>query len=206
MREARDLYLEHRRLWDLAWRLLGHGARTHTVTSWTGLSEHRVRALVQRYAPRNGRSIKRPRGKAPHSMELLLRSPQKRREAATFAQICFQTGLLNGSAASHNQANLPDVARGEAICQAFEQFDKSCARASLTIDEGILVVCTLTQNTQYQLVLCTTCRSPMLVDQLAHVITRNRSCCAPCARTQQIKCSDQAPLPDELSLGLLPTK
>ena len=203
MREARDLYLEHRRLWDLAWRLLGHGARTHTVTSWTGLSEYRVRALVQRYAPRNGRSIKRPRGKAPRSMELLLSSPLKRREAATFAQICFQTGLLNGSAMPHP---LPDVARGEAICQAFEQFDKSCARASLTIDEGILVVCTLTQNTQYQFVLCTTCCSPMLVDQLAPTVTRSRSCCVRCARTRQIKCSDQALLPDELSLGLPPTK
>jgi len=75
-------------MWDLAWRMLTHEARTHTVSRWTGLSERRVRALVQRYALPSETGVKRPRGKSPYKIDALLRSPSLRVEAAVFAHAC----------------------------------------------------------------------------------------------------------------------
>src|SRR4051794_26350157 len=107
MVDARDPYIEDRRKLDLAWRMLRHGARTRTITLWTGLSAKRVRSLLKKYRTRfTELNIQRPRGDSPFNMELLLRSPQRRYEAALVAHIHQE---LVGQAIPGGKGELSDL-------------------------------------------------------------------------------------------------
>ena len=66
MRISDDRYSRDRLRFDLALRLIGHEARTHTIRAWTGLTEDRVRKLYRTYiAEHPGETVARRRGKSP---------------------------------------------------------------------------------------------------------------------------------------------
>jgi hypothetical protein len=171
-----DPYVKHRKMCDLAWRLLRHQARTHTVAEWTGLSESRVRGLLYRYGPFPGHNkVKRPRGQAPYKIDQVLRSPRKRLEAAIFAQHCVRCGAVNPLKLEARNS-LPDIEHGELICTAFEAFKRDFPASSLTIEEGMLLVTTLATGHEYAFEQCSRCGGAVLRDRLE----LNRSHCKTC--------------------------
>src|ERR1700722_1536000 len=92
MQISDDRYRRHRRAFDLAWRMIGHGARTNTIARWTGLAERRIRRLQRSYGVETaGAAPKRPRGRSPYRVELLLRAPRMRKEAVALARLCRGT-------------------------------------------------------------------------------------------------------------------
>lgn len=173
MRKGEDKYNRHRRMWDLAWRMLTHDARTRTVSNWTGISERRVRALVHRYTSPSDTDVKRPRGKSPHKIEALLRPPLLRVEAALFAQTCVDANYFTLTTILGDPGNLPDVDRGEALCTAYESFKAQFPSSSLTIEQALLVLTALARGDELALTQCPQCSAPMLLDRLS---TRHRRC------------------------------
>jgi len=88
MRVTDDRYWRDRRAFDLAWRLLGRSARTSTISRWTGLAERRIRALQRSYGTHSSNEPpRRPRGRSPQRVDLVLRSPKQRHHAARLACI-----------------------------------------------------------------------------------------------------------------------
>jgi hypothetical protein len=180
MLDSQDPYLEDRRQMDLAWRLLRHGARTQTITRWTGLSPRRVRSLLKKYRARSSNlKILRPRGDSPFNMELLMRSPRRRVEAALFASIYQE---LSTRAAFHSRALKPNLSGGELACLAFEAFREQASQAILSIDQTFLVLSTLSQNVEFSLGKCPRCEAPILIDRLAVAIRR----CGNCSQTNHL--------------------
>lgn len=177
MCDAQDPYIRNRRKWDLAWRLLRHGARTQTIVRWTGLSASRIRALVRRHGGEEmPRLLSRPRGKAPYQVGHLVRSPRKRMEAGRFAQVWLEIGI---GVAARRSPDLPDVHRGEMLCQAFEEFQQSHPKASLAIEECMLVEAILQGGSEFSVAVCDHCHAWMLADQLALGPPRCHQCRRP---------------------------
>ena len=168
-----ERYRQHQRMWDLAWRMLAHDARTGTVSQWTGLSERRVRALVQRYTSPSDTDVKRPRGKSPYKIDALLRPPLLRAEAALFAQTCIDANYFNLEAIPGPEVALPDVDRGEELCAAYEAFKAHFPSSSLTIEQALLVLTALARGDEVALKQCPQCSAPMLLDRLS---TRHQRC------------------------------
>jgi hypothetical protein len=176
MLDSQDPYLEDRRQLDLAWRLLRHGARTQTISRWTGMSARRVRSLLKKYRARSSDlKIQRPRGDSPFNMELLLRSPRRRVEAALFAAIYRE---LNPEAGFQSRILKPNLSGGELACVAFEAFRQKSTQSVLSIDQAFLVLSTLSHNVEFSLGKCPSCDAPILVDRLAVVVRRCGSCSA----------------------------
>jgi rRNA maturation protein Nop10 len=174
--EFEDPYVKHRRMCDLAWRLLHHEARTHTVAEWTGLSERRVRGLLRRYgSPQGDAKLKRPRGQAPYRIDQVLRSPRKRLEAAIFAQNCVRYGAVDPLKVGA-RTSLPDIRRGELICSAYEALKRDIPSPTLKIEEGMLLVTTLASSQEYALEKCSHCGGPVLRDRLALTPNQCETC------------------------------
>lgn len=175
MLDARDPYLEDRRKLDLAWRLLRHGARTQTISRWTGLSARRVRSLLKKYRSRSAElNIQRPRGDSPFNVELLLRSPRRRLEAASFAAV--HQGLRQKVGAPE-PGSKPDLGSGELVCMAYETFREREPQSALSIDQAFLVLSTLSRNVEFALGRCPICNAPIFIDRLS-VATRRCGNCA----------------------------
>jgi len=176
MLNARDPYLEDRRKLDLAWRLLRHGARTQTISRWTGLSARRVRALLKRYRARLAElQIRRPRGDSPFNMELLMRSPLRRLEAALFATIHQELFVQAGL---QTKAYRSDLGTAELVCEAYEAFREKQRQSGLSIEQAFLVLSAVRRDTEFWLGRCPSCETPVLIDRLAVAPRRCGHCSA----------------------------
>lgn len=192
MSDAQDPYFRSRRTWDLAWRLLGHAARTRTIVRWTGLSACRIRALMRRHGRRDldGSMPPRPRGKSPYRIEQLMRSSHKRADAGRFARVCLDIGIGNQEGLPND---IPDVLRGERICEAFEEFRRTYPGSILTIEECMLLEAILCQAGEFGFITCSCCQTLQLVDRLA----LSRARCPTCRKQATLlpEQSSPAPLP-----------
>src|SRR5438045_3205449 len=96
MRVSEDRYNRDRLRFDLALRMLRHGARTRTIRSWTGLTEDRLRKLYRAYMLRRpaGSSTYRTRIKVPQHAGFFLRSSALRFESSTLAALFCMLRLL----------------------------------------------------------------------------------------------------------------
>ncbi|HEY5019533.1 MAG TPA: hypothetical protein VII17_00805, partial [Steroidobacteraceae bacterium] len=66
MRIHDDRYSRDRRRFEIALRFIQHEARTHTIRTWTGLTDDRIRKLYRTYVKDGqGVALTRHRGKSP---------------------------------------------------------------------------------------------------------------------------------------------
>jgi Flagellar transcriptional activator (FlhC) len=175
-----DPYHHQRRAFDLAWRLIKHGARTGTISRWTGIAERRIRRLHRRYGRKVvGVTVRRPRGRSPKLIEYLLASPFRRQEASVFAQICFKMEVLPHRTLPDADRLLPGVERWELLCQAFEAFKREQPKSRITIEQGILIVLSLARCDEIELSRCGKCADVLIVDRLSLKNQWCVSCCPP---------------------------
>ena len=168
MRITDDRYEEHRRSINLAWRLIQYEARTGTISRWTQLSDHRIRALYHSYAvTRHGRIAKRRRGMAPYKLEIIMASPQLRCEAAMFAGICRSVGILSEQEPPESTPVNDRLQRGELLCEAYDAFCHSLQDADLTFEQAELVLRELNLGDVVDLGRCHTCQGVVLIDRLS---------------------------------------
>jgi hypothetical protein len=162
-RYSRDL-----RRYQLAWRLIRHGARARTVERWTALSVYRIHTLYEGYAVGGGdvpRTL--PRGRAPHQVSFFWRSARLKCEAAVLGGFLNAFGALpsepDGSAGEH----LPGIARGERLCAAFEEFKAYWPTAECTLEHAILLLTELTRGIEIALGRCVSCHVLIVLDRLS---------------------------------------
>jgi hypothetical protein len=192
MRVTDDRYLRDRRAFDLAWRLIKLGARTGTISRWTGIAERRVRALQRSYRsldPGDGGALKRPRGQSPYRIERLLHSPQQQQDAACLARICKSMGALPASHLVDVDRMLPGIERGELLCSAYESFQHQFPNSSLSIEQAVLLVSELVRGKEVTLAACVNCGNFAIVDRL----NPESEICATCGRNIEpcVSCADK---------------
>lgn len=168
MRITDDRYSQHRRCLDLAWRMITLEARTRTISRWTGLSGHRIRALYKSYAGSGkDKRVARHRGMAPYKLETILASPQLRCEAAIFAGICRSIRALPERTLEDVEHMLPSLERGELLCEAYEWFRNEVPNTKLTFEHGLLLISELARGQEVRLGTCQSCGGVILLDRLS---------------------------------------
>ena len=167
MQISDDRYRRHRRAFDLAWRMIGHGARTNTISRWTGLTERRIRRLQRSYGVETaGAAPKRPRGRSPYRVELLLRSPRLRQDAVALAQLCQDVGLLSFAPSDDVRFLQPNIEKGERLCTVFEAFKSNFRQSIITIEQMFLLVAALLSREEVDLARCSACSHVAILDRL----------------------------------------
>ena len=105
MRISDHRYNRDRLRFDLAVRMLHHGARARTIRTWTGLSKDRQRKLFQVYLLQLPQPPeRRMRSKLPHHASCFLRSSTLGFEATTLASLFSILGLICTEKAAEPQA------------------------------------------------------------------------------------------------------
>lgn len=183
MRIIDDRYMQHRRRLDLAWRLIQYEVRTRTISTWTQLAAHRIRALYKSYTSQLNTAVKRRRGLSPYRLETILDSTRLRLEAAIFSALCKSLDVLPEETLRHPERSLPGLERGELLCEAYAWFRIEVPTAKLTLEQGLLVLNELARGEQIELAGCRSCSGVILLDRLSH----GRSECAFCARAGRHK-------------------
>lgn len=179
MRIIDDRYMQHRRRLDLAWRLIQYEVRTRTISTWTQLAAHRIRALYRSYATQDHATVKRRRGLSPYRLDIVLSSTRLRLEAAIFAGLCKSLDVLPKESLHEPERSLPTLDRGELLCNAYAWFRVEIPSAKLTLEQGLLVLNELARGEHINLASCRSCGGVILSDRLSH----GRLECAFCART-----------------------
>jgi hypothetical protein len=183
MRIIDDRYMQHRRRLDLAWRLIQYEVRTRTISTWTHLAAHRIRALYKSYITLDRYAVKRRRGLSPYRLEAIMDSTRLRFEAAIFSALCRSLDVLPKQILHHPEHSLPGLERGESLCEAYAWFRIEVPAARLTLEQGLLVLNELARGEQIELGGCSGCSGVILLDRLSN----SRLECAFCARWAGIK-------------------
>lgn len=185
MRTTDDRYAGEQARFELALRLIGHQARTHIITECTGFSQDRIRKLYATYFKhRDGKRIKRHRGKSPSSVEFFVRNPWVQAEASLLTHVFAVWGLLR---------ILPDLATaavtpadrqafGESFCAAYEAFRAENPDSAITFEHAWGLLNALTAGDELLLLDCADCRSFYIHDALALDGRRCPACRVPARR------------------------
>ena len=152
-------------------QLIKLGARTGTISRWTGIAERRVRALQQSYGSHvpgaaGSPQPKRPRGQSPYRIERLLHSLQQQQYATCFARHCKNAGVIPAVRLADVDRMLPGVERGELLCSAYESFQHDFPSSSLSIEQAVLLLTELVRGEEIGMGVCGQCGSCMIVDRL----------------------------------------
>lgn len=147
----------------VAFRLIGHEARTHTIRHCTGLSGDRIRKLYRNYpGDATGTRIRRRRGKSPRQMSYFRRTPEHELQAATFVTLLSCCGMLRRV---HRlpAPRIEDVAR---FCDVYEAFLCVCPSSLISFEHAWYLGQTLALRDEYVLARCPDCRGTWIRDTL----------------------------------------
>jgi hypothetical protein len=166
MRISDDRYSRDRQRFDIALRFIRHEARTHTIRTWTGLSDDRIRKLYRSYlhAPHGG-SLTRHRGKSPQRIRFFMRTCRARQEAALLASLCRLLGAMPDAQAPELARVLPSLGRGELLCQAYEAYRGLVPEPLISFEHAVLLLTTLVRGDELTLGACPDCGAALLVDR-----------------------------------------
>jgi len=125
MRLTDDRYSGERSQFELALRMIGHEARTHTIKECTGLSDDRIRKLYSTYFLNGGKSgVKRRRGKSPRQVTRYVKNAENQMQATSLVALFVASLLIRIDEAGHVHAcwPRPDVEFGHRLCRAYETY------------------------------------------------------------------------------------
>jgi hypothetical protein len=162
---------------QLALRMIRHEARTQTISAWTLVSPKRIRSLSMRFRRQaSNADLSRHRGPPPTKLSNLLKSPHLNLEFSAIAGLCQWIGVLPKGAVPDAATSLPGIERGERLCYTLELFEAIVPYSRVTLDQLILLVITLAEQTEWQLGACHECSGAILIDLLGSKSTLCVSC------------------------------
>jgi len=178
MRISEDRYERDRQRLELALRLLTHEARTQTIRVWTGLSDDRIRKLYRSYLGRAACYVPRHRGKSPHQSAYFTRSLRIQQETAVLASFFALAGLVPAEPSPAAGAALPDIARGNSLCTAFETYIIMIPTASISFEYAVFLSECLARGDQLRLARCCDCGGLIVAERFPICEKRCQHCAA----------------------------
>lgn len=165
MRISEDRYTRERLCLQLALRFLEHEARTQTIRAWTGLSDDRIRKLYKSYMTRASRYVPRHRGKSPYQIGYFTRSLRIQQETVWLASLLSLLGAIPAEPSADGTHLPPSVARGEALCTAFETYRAMIPSSQISFEHAVFLATTLTRGEQLRLGGCVDCGSLVVTER-----------------------------------------
>lgn len=194
MRVTDDRYNRDRLRLELALRLIGHEARTHTIRLWTGLSDDRIRKLFRAYI-RPSAGVRRRRGKSPQQAAFFLRSGAGAEDAQALAAMLLLFGVLatpstatpvaGGPRGTRRPAaaQQPSLARGRLLCEAFETYRRIVPQPSIDFEHAVYLADALQRGDELRLRWCGGCDAVSVTERAMLRPTGCRCCGGALAET-----------------------
>jgi hypothetical protein len=163
MRITDSRYDRDRLRLTVAYRLIGHEARTQTIRQATGLSGDRIRKLYRDYFKgQPARPVRRRRGKSPRQMSFFWRSPAHELQAAALAALMQQCRFIGRPQALY-RPNLDEVSR---FCDVYETFRALCPGTMISFEHAWHLLHVLARLDEFVLARCPDCQSTWIRDTL----------------------------------------
>jgi hypothetical protein len=178
MRISDDRYDGERRRLELALRFLRHEARTQTIRAWTALSDDRIRKLYRSYLSRATCRLARHRGKSPQQVAYFARSQKIQQETALLASLFCLEDLLPREPSVEAAAALPGLARGLALCAAFETYRAMVPSAVISFEHAVFLALALARGDQLRLGTCSDCGGLIVAERFPLRAQRCQHCLA----------------------------
>jgi hypothetical protein len=164
MRIHDDRYSRDQRRFEIALRFIQHEARTHTIRTWTGLTDDRIRKLYRNYIKEGqGAAVPRHRGKSPQRAAFFTRSVRARHESALLASLCRLVGAL--PLLAPEPRNLPGLNRGELLCQAYESYRALIGQPLISFEHAVFMLFALARGDEITLGACRDCNAVLVTDR-----------------------------------------
>lgn len=164
MRVSDHRYDPDRRKHALALWMISHGARTRTITQWTGLSRARVQKLARRFAAASPGDHRR-RGVSPCDAGYFGHSERLEAESLALAFIASEMQVLPEAVLPDARRGLPDLDRGERLRMAYEWYQSLVPDAQISLERTILFLIELAQRRQLTLRRCKSCPDILTVER-----------------------------------------
>jgi hypothetical protein len=149
------------RRYQLALRMMTHGARSQTVCAWSGLTRDQLVTQRQRWG---FDPDERRRGPAPTAVHVFFKSRRHRSEAALFASICRIVGAIPSRVGAAAAKRLPSLESGELLCEALEAFREWQPESDLEFEHAVLLTSAVVQAEALILGQCSKCHAAILSD------------------------------------------
>lgn len=169
MEDALRKYEKEQSRFELALRMIGHEARTRTISSCTGLSHDRIRKIFNRYFDQNRPGgVRRRRGKSPRQTAPFVRNARHQLEATTLTHLFIQGGLLRrGGEGLHPCWRHPDVEYGHRACRSYETYQLVSPNHRFSFESAWGLLQALTSGIELGLTRCHECGLDYLYDRLS---------------------------------------
>ncbi len=170
MRLTDDRYSGERSQFELALRMIGHEARTHTIKQCTGLSDDRIRKLYSTYFLNGGHTaIKRRRGKSPRQVTRYVKNAENQMQATSLVALFVASFLIRIDDAGKVHAcwPRPDVEFGHRLCRAYETYVMLHDDARLNFEWAWNLLYCISCNDELYLAACGTCEARYVQDSYA---------------------------------------
>lgn len=164
------------RRYQLALRMMTHGARSQTVCAWSGLTRDQLVTQRQRWG---FDPDERRRGPAPTALHVFFKSKRHRAEAALFASMCRIVGAITSRSGQAAAKRLPSLENGELLCEALEAFREWQPEAKLEFEHAVLLASGVVQAESLTLGHCSDCHAATLSDGSGRVHTNCGQCQRP---------------------------
>jgi hypothetical protein len=174
-----DILGRYFRRYQLAARMVSHGARTQTVCEWSGLTPDQLVTLRRRWG---FDSVGRRRGPAPSALSIFFRSKRHQSEASLFVCLCRIVGATTAHFGAEAAKRLASLENGELLCEAFEAYQDWQPNSELHFERAVQLARAVVQLEAVALVPCTSCHAAMLIDQMG----TNEPTCWHCRRSQAV--------------------
>ncbi len=172
-KSTEDQYVRELRRVRLAQQMLRFGVRQSWVQQWTGCSERRIRSIC-RVAP-DPIPVNNRRGPIPARAFRVLTTALLRSEASAIVGLAQRLGVLPVGPVKSAGKSLPGLALGEHLCWLYELYREWVPDATLTMEQLLLLVLELAQQSTLFLSRCDNCGGFLVIDKLE---TRHHECSA----------------------------
>jgi hypothetical protein len=184
------------RRYQLAARMVSHGARARTVCDWSGLTPDQLVTLRRRWG---FDPDERRRGPAPSAFRIFFRSKRHQSEAALFAGTCRIVGATTALHGEEAAKRLPSIENGELLCEAFEAYREWQPDADLDFEHAVQLALGVVQGKAVALEHCSNCRAALLIDRMG----ADRTTCWHCQRTRNAMESFRLSVQEERDSGVM---
>jgi hypothetical protein len=149
------------RRYQVALRMMSHGARSQTVVEWSGLTRDQLVTQRRRWGfdPEERR-----RGPAPSAFHVFFASRRQQGEATLFVSLCRMLGVFPARVGEEAAAALPGIENGELLCEALEAFREWQPEAKLNIERAIQLALGVVQGVHVTLGECSDCHGALLIE------------------------------------------
>jgi hypothetical protein len=105
----------------------------------------------------DGGRVRRHRGKSPRQVGFFARSRQLQQDSAGLASVLSIFGVLPRARLPDAARHLPNVARGELLCDAFETYQRISHDPQITFEHAVFLAVALATGSEIRLLKCRHC-------------------------------------------------